>query len=103
MGVTLGGTSRMFPGSGLGGGSAYLIAFGLSAFTLLLWEIFYHQNARRWPIWSLMLPAMTCPYLAARQDADDQSWWWIAFFVSMGVGFTIYLVFWADETSRGRR
>ena len=95
----------MFPGSGVGGGdgSARLIVFGLLAFAVLLWEIFYHHNGRRWPVWALAFPTVACFYLAVRGDAADRSWYWMTFLLSTTGGFLVWAIFWADEHARGRR
>ena len=79
------------------------MVFGLLAIGLLFWEILYHQNANRWPVWALLLPGIGCIYLATRQDAVDQSWWWMALLLSLGVGYFTYLGFVMDERVKKRR
>jgi len=92
----------VFPGSGIGGGDRAVV-FAIMSLGLFLWEVFYHGNARKWPVWALLLPAFACFYLAAREDASDQSWYWITLILSLGIGYLVYFAFWADERQKGRR
>ena len=100
-----GGTTKVFPGSGAGGGSieGNMAVLGLMVFGLFLWEVFYHGNGRRWPVWSLMLPTVSCFYLAASGGPSDLTLYWLAFALPTAIGFFIYVAFWVDEKAKGRR
>ena len=65
----------MYPGSGMGGGNGPIV-FALLSLGLFLWEVFYHGNLRRWPVWALLLPAVACFYLSANEEFSDLSWYW---------------------------
>jgi len=80
-----------------------MAVFGLMTFGLLLWEVFYHGNGRKWPVWSLLLPTVSCFYLAAGEVPTDPSWYWATFALSMTIGFLVYFAFLADEKAKGRR
>ena len=87
-----------------------LLALGLLAGGLLGWEVILRANAKRWPVWSLLPPAIIWIYVGAKwqtaenplSQAPDPSWWWVACFILAPLASLPYAVFRAHERMEGR-
>ena len=80
---------------------------GLGCFGWLIWEVASEHNAKRWPIWCLLVPAVLWTYSGASgvmMVESESSWqhWWVADLCVAPLFWLPYIVFRAHEHSQGR-
>ena len=89
------------------GNSAIL---GLACLGLLVWELLWQSNARRWPVWCLMPAGMIWIYGGIMawsgrnllRQPGDPSWWVLLDFVFCPLCLVVYAVFRTQERMAGR-
>ena len=86
------------------------LIFGLVVGGLLMWEVVLERNARRWPVWCLLVPTIIYTYVGGMMlsgqdllgDPPDPSWWVAACWLVAPFSCLPYAFFRAHERMDGR-